>query len=253
MSLNGKAADAPTTSACSGWTAPTGCCERIEARPARLGHGAWMLDDARTVTPGHLPDAPRHHQPADRPDRGPGAGKLRVAGHAVGLGAAGLHRAAGAVRLLRDPPPAAFPDAAGAAAAGRHHGAAGGRLLDAPGPARRGGADDRQRRRRRVRAVRGLQDRRGVRPVRRAAGRCWRPGRRPPPGCCSPSPCCCTWKTAEHGAIGCQPAPASPAWRCWPASALRAPACAARRARNSAQLAGRRGGARRPSSQAISR
>ena len=42
-------------------------------------------------------------------------------------------------------------------------------LLDAPGAARRRRADDRQRSRRRVRAVRGLEGRRGIRPVRRAA------------------------------------------------------------------------------------
>ena len=33
--------------------------QRIEAKAARLEGGAWRLQDARTVTPGHLPDAPR--------------------------------------------------------------------------------------------------------------------------------------------------------------------------------------------------
>ncbi|HEY0420478.1 MAG TPA: LptF/LptG family permease, partial [Acetobacteraceae bacterium] len=33
--------------------------ERIEASGARLDHGSWVLDDARTITPGHLPDPPR--------------------------------------------------------------------------------------------------------------------------------------------------------------------------------------------------
>jgi len=33
--------------------------DRIEAKQARLTHGSWVLDAARTVTPGHLPDPPR--------------------------------------------------------------------------------------------------------------------------------------------------------------------------------------------------
>ena len=33
--------------------------ERIEARGARLTRGAWVLDDARAITPGHLPDPSR--------------------------------------------------------------------------------------------------------------------------------------------------------------------------------------------------
>jgi lipopolysaccharide export system permease protein len=33
--------------------------ERVEAREARLESGAWQLDDARTITPGHLPSPPR--------------------------------------------------------------------------------------------------------------------------------------------------------------------------------------------------
>lgn len=33
--------------------------QRIEAKTARLAGGDWVLKDARTVTPGHLPDAPR--------------------------------------------------------------------------------------------------------------------------------------------------------------------------------------------------
>ena len=32
--------------------------QRIEAGSARLGPGDWVLDDARTLTPGHLPGAP---------------------------------------------------------------------------------------------------------------------------------------------------------------------------------------------------
>jgi lipopolysaccharide export system permease protein len=31
--------------------------ERIEAKQAKLGRGTWILDDARTTTPGHVPDA----------------------------------------------------------------------------------------------------------------------------------------------------------------------------------------------------
>lgn len=33
--------------------------QRIEATRARLTGGAWVLEEARTVTPGHLPDKPR--------------------------------------------------------------------------------------------------------------------------------------------------------------------------------------------------
>ncbi len=33
--------------------------ERVEARQARLGDGAWQLDEARTILPGHLPSPPR--------------------------------------------------------------------------------------------------------------------------------------------------------------------------------------------------
>jgi lipopolysaccharide export system permease protein len=33
--------------------------ERIEAKQARLTRGAWVLDDARTIAPGHLPEPPR--------------------------------------------------------------------------------------------------------------------------------------------------------------------------------------------------
>jgi lipopolysaccharide export system permease protein len=33
--------------------------QRIEAGEARLGGGVWLLENARTVSPGHLPDTPR--------------------------------------------------------------------------------------------------------------------------------------------------------------------------------------------------
>jgi lipopolysaccharide export system permease protein len=33
--------------------------QRVEAAKARLGKGAWQLDDARTILPGRLPSAPR--------------------------------------------------------------------------------------------------------------------------------------------------------------------------------------------------
>ena len=33
--------------------------ERLEARWARLGDGAWQLEDARSILPGHLPSPPR--------------------------------------------------------------------------------------------------------------------------------------------------------------------------------------------------
>lgn len=33
--------------------------QRIDAQAARLTHGDWILEQARTLTPGHLPDAPR--------------------------------------------------------------------------------------------------------------------------------------------------------------------------------------------------
>jgi lipopolysaccharide export system permease protein len=33
--------------------------ERVEATAARLGHGEWLLDNARTILPGRLPSPPR--------------------------------------------------------------------------------------------------------------------------------------------------------------------------------------------------
>ncbi len=90
-----------------------------------------------------------------------------------------------------------FQTPARPAAAGRHDGAGVRRVLDAADPARRRGADDRQRRRGRVHPVRDLQGHGGVRPVRRAARHAGRLGARRRRGCCWPSRCCCTSRTAD--------------------------------------------------------
>src|SRR5580700_10693418 len=109
-------------------------------------------------------------QAADRPDGGAGAGEFCAAGYAVGVGAARVHCVAGAVGVLVDPAPVAFPDAAVAASVVGHDDAGGGGVLDAPVAARGGDADDRRGRGGGVRAVRHLQDGRGVRSVGCTAG-----------------------------------------------------------------------------------
>ena len=111
---------------------------RVEASQAQLDKGEWALDDARVIQPGAVCRSRRRRLlPADRSDRGSGAGEFRAAGYAVGVGTARVHCAARALGLLVDPPPAAFPGAAGAAAA------AGTMALVAAGfsmrPSRRGG------------------------------------------------------------------------------------------------------------------
>ena len=171
---------------------------RIEATNATLTSGAWVLENARTIRPDQLPEPPElMNLPTDLT-----VGRVQESFASpdtlVVLGAARVHRPARPVRLLVDPPPAAFPGAACPAAAGRDDDPGVRRIFDAPSPPRRRRQDDRQRCRRRVRAVRGFQDRRGNRAVRALCPSPWRPGRPPHPGLCSPSPCCCTRKTAEN-------------------------------------------------------
>src|SRR6185437_9878515 len=112
---------------------------------------------------------PIQHRSENGPDRQPRAGQLCPAIDALGLGAAGFHRPARPVRLFLHPAPAAVPGIAGAAAAVRHHDPGCRRLFHASRPPRWCGAHDRQRRRGRVRAVRGVEGRGGVRAVRRPA------------------------------------------------------------------------------------
>jgi len=71
------------------------------------------------------------------------------------------------------------------------------RLLDAADPARRRRQDDRRRRVGRLHAVRDLQGRRRIRPVRRPSRylAAWAPAH---PGSCWRWRCCCTRKTVEH-------------------------------------------------------
>ncbi len=74
---------------------------RIEATSATLARGNWVLENARTIRPDQLPQPPRTHEPADRPDGEPGAGEFRLARHAVVLGFAGFHRTCSTDRDFR--------------------------------------------------------------------------------------------------------------------------------------------------------
>ena len=58
VSANGRTLDARDVSIFR-LNADDRLIQRIEAKDARLVAGDWVLDDARAVTPGHLPDAPR--------------------------------------------------------------------------------------------------------------------------------------------------------------------------------------------------
>ena len=149
---------------------------RIEAGEATPRRRRMAVAERARHSAGADAGTAGHDQSADRPHRGTRAGELRLARYAVVLGAARLHRAAGPLGIFVDPPPAAFSGAARPAAVLRDHGAGRRRILHASGAARRRGADDRQRRCDRLRIVPGVEDRRGIRPVRGAAGRTCRVG-----------------------------------------------------------------------------
>ena len=83
-----QATDSRTVSACSAWTATIGCWHESRRRRAVLDAGSWELVGARNLRPDEAPGPVQTNQPADRPDGAARAGELRLARHAVGLGAA---------------------------------------------------------------------------------------------------------------------------------------------------------------------
>ena len=99
-------------SACSGSSAAD---RLLSARRGGGRHsrprGAWVLHDARSMMPDHLPSAAGTHRPADRPH---GRTACRRASPRPTRSAVwalpGLHRPARALGLLRHPPPPAFPE-----------------------------------------------------------------------------------------------------------------------------------------------
>ena len=155
---------------------------RIEAGEATLGAGAWQLQNARVIRPEQMPEPSGHDQSADRPYRGTRAGKLRLARYAVVLDACPTSSRCSTARdFRRSATGCIFRRCSPCRCSARHHGAGRRRILHASGATRRRGTDDRQRRRGRIRIVPGLQDRRGIRPVRARCRSHLPPGRRRSP------------------------------------------------------------------------